>query len=140
MDITGFSKVIQAAEGKHRFSLEEIIKLILVQRFDSPSSKLRTCERQEEHGFQGIDLQHIYRSMDILESLDDSIQKQAFDTVCKISGRLVDCFFFDVTTLYFESVSQDELRDFGFDKFSKVSYGANSSCSRCRLSGNTDCI
>ena len=119
MDITGFSKVIQAAEGKHRFSLEEIIKLILVQRFDSPSSKLRTCERQEEHGFQGIDLQHIYRSMDILESLDDSIQKQAFDTVCKISGRLVDCFFFDVTTLYFESVSQDELRDFGFSKDQK---------------------
>ena len=119
MSITGFNKIIQSAQGKHQFNLEEIIKLILVQRFDSPSSKLRTCERQEEHGFHGIDLQHIYRSMDAIESLDEEIQKQAFNTVCKASGGLVDCFFFDVTTLYFESVKQDDIRDFGFSKDQK---------------------
>ena len=119
MKITGFNKIIQTAQGKHQFDLEEIIKLVLIQRFDLPSSKLRTCERQEEHGFQGIDLQHIYRSMDAIESLDDAIQKQAFDTVCKFSVELVDCFFFDVTTLYFESVEQDDIRDFGFSKDQK---------------------
>lgn len=119
MNITGFNKIIQSAQGKNKFDLEEIIKLILVQRFDLPSSKLRTCERQEDHGFQGIDLQHIYRSMDAIESLDHAIQKQAFDTVCRISEQVVDCFFFDVTTLYFESVVQDDLRDFGFSKDQK---------------------
>lgn len=119
MSTTGFNKIIQSAQGKHQFNLEEIIKLILVQRFDLPSSKLRTCERQEDHGFQGIDLQHIYQSMDAIESLDNAIQKQAFETVCKVSGGIVDCFFFDVTTLYFESVVQDDLRDFGFSKDQK---------------------
>jgi transposase len=119
MEITGFSDIIQSAQGRHKFDVEQIIKLILTQRFDLPSSKLRTYERQEEHGFNEIDLQHIYRSMDAIECLDDKIQKQAFTTVSNYSEGLVDCFFFDVTTLYFESVLQDEIRDFGFSKDQK---------------------
>ncbi len=119
MAVSGFGKIIQSAQGKHQFDVQEIIKLMLVQRFDLPSSKLRTYERQEEHGFEGIDLQHIYRSMDAIASLDDAIQAQAFDTVSKALGGLVDCFFFDVTTLYFESVTQDDLKEFGFSKDQK---------------------
>jgi transposase len=119
MQLSGFSNVIRSIQGKNSFDLEEVVKLMLVQRFDLPSSKLRTYERQESHGFQGIDLQHIYRAMDTIESLESEIQKQAFDTVCKVSGNFVDCFFFDVTTLYFESVTQDELKDFGWSKDQK---------------------
>jgi transposase len=119
MTLTGFDKIIQSAQGKRQFDLSEIIKLILVQRFDLPSSKLRTYERQQEHGFDGIDLQHVYRSMDAIACLDGAIQKKAFDAVCSASGGIVDCFFFDVTTLYFESVTQDDLRDFGFSKDQK---------------------
>lgn len=117
--LSGFSKILKDAQGKNSFDLEEIIKLILIQRFDLPSSKLRTYERQEEHGFHGIDLQHIYRAMDVIEPLSGSFQKKAFETVCAFSTSPVDCFFFDVTTLYFESVTQDELRDFGFSKDQK---------------------
>lgn len=119
MDVTGFAIIVRSAQGKHTFDLEKIIKLLLVHRFDSPGSKLRAFERQEEYGFADIDLQHIYRAMDAIASLNEKIQKQAFETVCKATGGLVDCFFFDVTTLHFESVSQDDLRDFGFSKDQK---------------------
>lgn len=119
MRLSGFSEIIRSAQGKRSFDLEEIIKLILVQRFDAPSSKLRTYERQEDHGFQGISAQHIYRAMDAIEPLGLEIQKQAFRIASQISEKFVDCFFFDVTTLYFESVNQDELRDFGFSKDQK---------------------
>lgn len=119
MHLSGFSNVIRKAQGKNSFDLEKVVKLMLVQRFDLPGSKLRAYERQESHGFQGIDLQHIYRAMDTIEPLASELQKQAFDTVCKFSGKLVDCFFFDVTTLYFESVVQDELKDFGWSKDQK---------------------
>lgn len=119
MHLSGFSSIIKSAQGKNSFDLEEIIKLILVQRFDLPSSKLRTCERQEDHGFQGISPHHIYRAMDVIEPLGQEIQKQAFKVASQISKRTIDCFFFDVTTLYFESVNQDELRDFGFSKDQK---------------------
>lgn len=116
MDLTGFSEVTRKAQGKHKFSVEEIIKLIVAQRLHLPSSKLRTYERQETHGFDGIGLQHMYRAMDAIESFSDQIQQRAFDTVCAATGGPVDCFFFDVTTLYFESVQQDDIRDFGFSK------------------------
>jgi transposase len=119
MEITGFANIVQSVQGRHKFNIPEIIKLILAQRFDSPSSKLRTCERQIDHGFQEIDLQHIYRTMDAVEGLEGEIQQQAFNTVRKYSGEPVDCFFFDVTTLYFESVQQDAIRDFGFSKDQK---------------------
>jgi len=119
MQLSGFSDVIRSAQGKNSFDLEEVVKLILVQRFDLPSSKLRTFERQEDHGFQGIDLQHIYRAMDAIGSLESEIQEQALHTIRKISEKQVDCFFFDVTTLYFESVIQDELKDFGWSKDQK---------------------
>jgi transposase len=119
MAMTGLDTIIQLAQGKHQFDLQEIIQLILVQRFDLPASKLRTYERQGEHGFQGIDLQHIYRAMDAIETRAEDIQKQAFEAACQISNEPVDCVFFDVTTLYFESISQDDLRDFGFSKDQK---------------------
>ena len=119
MDITGFTDVIQSRQGRRKFNVAEIVKLILMQRFDTPSSKLRTYERQTEHGFNEVDLQHIYRAMDAIEGLEGEIQKQAFCTVNKYLGEPVDCFFFDVTTLYFESVKQDSLRDFGFSKDQK---------------------
>lgn len=119
MDITGLKKIIQSARGRRRFSIEEIVRLMLVQRFDLPSSKLRTFERQAEHGFNEIDLQHIYRTMDVIGSLNEAIQTQAFECTRKASGGVIDCFFFDVTTLYFESIEQDEIRDFGFSKDQK---------------------
>lgn len=119
MDLIGFSAITRSAQGRHQFDLEETIKLILVQRFDLPSSKLRTFERQEEHGFSGIDLQHVYRSMDAMEPLGDEIQKQAFIAAQEASGKQVDCIFFDVTTLYFESVEQDEIKAFGYSKDQK---------------------
>lgn len=120
MKISGFDKIINEAPGKHRFDLEEIVKLIISQRFCLPSSKLRTFERQQDHGFQNIELQHIYRAMDALEPLNESIQKQTFSTVLTYSLLPVDCFFFDVTTLYFESINQDSIRDFGFSKDQKT--------------------
>ncbi len=119
MQLSGFSQVVRRAQGKNTFNVEDIVKLVLVQRFDLPGSKLRTYERQADHGFRGIDLQHIYRTMDAIEPLASDIQTAAFNTVCTLSGGVIDCFFFDVTTLYFESISQDDVRDFGFSKDQK---------------------
>ena len=93
------------AQGRRQFNLEETVKLIIVQRLDLPSSKLRTQERQGDHGFAEIDLQNMYRTMDAIEPLSGAFQQKAFKTIRALPG-LVDCFFFDVTTLYFESVNK----------------------------------
>jgi len=119
MELTGLSQLLREARGKHQFNLEETIKLMVAQRLDLPSSKLRTFERQQDHGFNDIDLQHLYRSMDIIHPLSEQIQTLAFRSTRSLSDYTVDCFFFDVTTLYFESVTQDELKEFGYSKDQK---------------------
>ena len=116
MELSGFSKILKNVKGRHKFDLEEIVKLIVIQKLNNPSSKFRTYERQQDYGFYDIDLQHIYRAMDVIESSKDCFQKQAFETICSFSKKPLDCFFFDVTTLYFESIVQDNLKDFGFSK------------------------
>ena len=119
MNLSKFSKIIKNIKGNQKFNLEEVIKLIIIQRLKDPSSKLRTHERQKDHGFSGIEIQHIYRTMDIIEPAKEEFQKQAFATISSFSNQPVDCFFFDVTTLYFESIIQDEIKDFGFSKDQK---------------------
>ena len=81
MEITELNKIIQGVQGKRHFKVHEVIQLILTQRFALPSSKLRTYERQEEYGFQHIDIQNIYRAMDAITPLDEAIQKQIFEVV-----------------------------------------------------------
>lgn len=120
MDLVGFSAIAKRAQGKNKFNVEEILKLIILQRMDFPSSKLRTYQRQSDHGFQGIELQHLYRAMDALEDFSEEFQKQAFEVAHNaVFKEPVDCLFFDVTTLYFESIDVDELRKFGFSKDQK---------------------
>jgi hypothetical protein len=120
MDLVGFSGIAKRAQGKNRFNVEEILKLIILQRLDLPSSKLRTYERQSDHGFHGIQLQHVYRTMDALEDFSEEFQRQAFEVAHNgVFKEPVDCLFFDVTTLYFESIEVDELRKFGFSKDQK---------------------
>jgi len=119
MELTDFSNVIHQAQGKQRFDLENVIKLMIVQRLELPGSKLRTYERQHDHGFENISLHQIYRAMDAIGPFSAEIQKHAFQTVQKFSEDTIDCFFFDVTTLYFESVIQDDLKNFGFSKDQK---------------------
>lgn len=120
MDMVGFSAIARGAQGKNQFNVEEILKLIILQRMDLPSSKLRTYQRQSDHGFHGIELQHIYRTMDALEDFSEEFQKQAFEVAHNsVFKESVDCLFFDVTTLYFESIDVDELRKFGFSKDQK---------------------
>ena len=96
MDRSGFSSVIRKGKGKIQFDLEGVVKLIITQRLDLPSSKLRTFERQQDHGFNQINLQHLYRAMDAIIPFNDQIQTQAFKAACSIASYPVDCFFFDV--------------------------------------------
>ena len=119
----GFNSILSTVAGRQSFALEDIVKLLLSQMFDDPSSKLRSYQRQEAHGFCGIKLQDLYRGMDKLLPLSEQLQKQAYvactGTNASLIQEKVSCLFVDVTTLYFESVMRDEIRDFGFSKDQK---------------------
>jgi transposase len=54
--------------------------------------------------------------MDRLVEREQKIKQTIAGSTLGLFGGKLDVLFFDVTTLYFESVNQDELRDFGFSK------------------------
>ena len=56
----------------------------------------------------------IYRMMDELDS--DSVKRTIRNSTLSILRNKVNILFYDVTTLYFESFTPDELRSFGFSK------------------------
>ncbi len=46
----------------------------------------------------------------------EAVKQTVFASTVATVGKQVDLMFFDVTTLYFETIEEDELRQFGFSK------------------------
>ena len=93
----------------------DALKLMIADRFLSPSSKLSTYNKRHRYdGFGEVALQHIYRSLDYLADHQDDIKSHIFKKQRLLSSA--DVVFFDVTTLYFESQKADLIRDFGYSK------------------------
>jgi transposase len=97
-------------------SWNEILKACVLARIANPVSKYRTASMLEQDYGVRIALEKIYRMMDRLIEHERQIKDTiAASTLGLFEGRL-DVAFFDVTTLFFESVNEDELRAFGFSK------------------------
>ena len=85
-------------------------------RLANPVSKRRTASLLEEDFGIKVPLEKIYKMMDRLADHESEIKQHIAMTTQSLFKEDVDVLFFDVTTLYFESIQADELRDFGFSK------------------------
>jgi transposase len=65
-----------------------------------------------------IDLQHLYRAMDVLLEYREIIHKEVYYAVADLLNLEVDLIFFDTTSTYFERDEEDEggLRQYGHSK------------------------
>jgi transposase len=65
-----------------------------------------------------IDLQHLYRAMDVLLEYREIIHKEGYLSVANLLNLEVDLIFFDTTSTYFERDKEDEegLRQYGHSK------------------------
>jgi transposase len=65
-----------------------------------------------------IELQHLYRAMDVLLEYREIIHKEVFFAVADLLNLEVDLIFFDTTSTYFEMDEEDEngLRQYGHSK------------------------
>jgi transposase len=57
--------------------------------------------------------------MDTAFPYAEEFQDIAHQAALDLFNQKIECFFYDATTLYFESVIQDEIRDFGYSKDGK---------------------
>ncbi|MBU1932178.1 IS1634 family transposase, partial [Patescibacteria group bacterium] len=67
---------------------------------------------------ESIELQHLYRAMDVLLEYREVIHKGVFFAVADLLNLEVDLIFFDTTSTYFEMDEEDEdgLRQYGHSK------------------------
>ena len=64
-----------------------------------------------------LNLQSVYRMMDSVdEKVVEKAKKKACEAANGLLGRPVQLLFYDCTTLYFESFTEDELKKNGYSK------------------------
>jgi len=95
------------------------LKDMVLMRFSNPTSKRESCRILDDQFGKDIFLDKVYRMMDQLEFQIPKIQNLIRCASLRLLKDKIDILLFDVTTLYFESVDVDELRNFGYSKDQK---------------------
>jgi len=98
---------------------DDLFRHLVITRLVYPVSKLKTVDYLYRYQGTVVDVATIYRFLDKLHSTyKATVEKIAFEYT---KGVLKDItvVFYDMTTLYFESEDEDDLRKIGFSKDGK---------------------
>lgn len=107
------------ATGYKQEESNELLQEIVLSRIHDPVSKRRSVRNIEQEKNESVDLDKVYRMMDKVFANQDRIKDKIRSSTLDLLNQKVDIAFFDVTTLYFESFTPDNLRNFGFSKDNK---------------------
>ncbi|WP_282926623.1 IS1634 family transposase [Helcococcus kunzii] len=111
----------QKADSKIDFSIKDACFNLTMLRLLMPSSKLKAFENQDKlFDLKEVPIHQMYRTLEFLFKQKDNLQKYLHKKVCEMTDRDLSVCFYDVTTMFFESVEQDALKRFGFSKDNKV--------------------
>lgn len=113
----GFAQVFGISDRANTKLLEGIV----VARIAIAQSKRGSVEWLSDRQMSNVDLDRVYRMMDKLHPRIGKARAIALQKTLENLGGRVGVMLFDVTTLYFESFCEDELRERGFSKDNKTS-------------------
>jgi transposase len=111
--ITGFHQVFGLIYDRIGFPKNHLRDLAIA-RIAYPRSKLATARYLEQYLGISLSEDKIYRFLDTLNK--DELTQIAFNFVKKKNNNSMALVFYDVTTLYFETNDEDELRKKGYSK------------------------
>ena len=100
----------------------KLFKELVISRILYPGSKLYLIDYLSYFKKEHIDKNKIYRFLDTIyqEDIKNNIEECVFKHTKEIMDDTITITFYDVTTLYFESESEDDLRRIGFSKEGKL--------------------
>lgn len=94
---------------------------LVVARIIFPVSKAKTRDFLESKLNKHYSLSRLYRLMEEIYNLDFQEQlEEKMTAFIRSFSPTISVLFFDVTTLYYESFDEDDLRKFGFSKDNKA--------------------
>lgn len=99
---------------------DNLFRRLVLSRLCFPVSKLKTTDYLQKYHGVSTSEDAIYRYLDKLHHKQkDIVQQISYRHTLKILGHKISIVFYDVTTLYFEIDTEDELRKTGFSKEGK---------------------
>ena len=114
-DKLGFSSIL--SHPSRKVHSQKVIRDIVLARIANPDSKRASVRfLSEQCGIQ-LNLDSVYNAMDYIDDKAvERIQAKALGAAQSLFQEKIDVLFYDATTLYFESFTEDELRAKGFSK------------------------
>jgi hypothetical protein len=124
-DDIGCNQIFEKNSSKKIRNKEEkksLFRALVLSRIIYPGSKLELINYFEYFKQTTIDSEKIYRFLDNLyqEDIKREIEQCIFNHTKKVMDNTIAVTFYDVTTLHFESESEDDLRSIGFSKEGKL--------------------
>ncbi|NKQ41232.1 MAG: IS1634 family transposase [Sulfurovum sp.] len=96
------------ANPARNVSSVQIFKDILLSRIAKPDSKRASIEMLEDNFGISIDLDKVYRMMDKLDSKAiEKLNRLSYTKTKELFDDKIDVIYFDATTIYFESFTED---------------------------------
>jgi hypothetical protein len=106
--------------GYHDIGVDGLFRDLVMSRLVYPGSKLKTVDYLARFKNQELSVYSIYRYMDKLhKEFKEKIERTTFKHFAQILGGHIGIVFFDMTTLYFETPDEDDLRKIGYSKDGK---------------------
>ena len=100
----------------------DMLSQLAIMRIIEPKSKNYTANIASDFGYD-LKVDNIYKLMDRID--DEAVAKiqacgyQNTKRLLAEEGQKLDVLFYDLTSIYFETNTQDEIRNFGFSKDGK---------------------
>lgn len=102
-------EVFGAIPTKAKFNLNNVFKMLTIGRILDPNSKKYTCEKLHKYlNAPTFSLNDAYRSLDLINSTSDKIQKQLFLKSKEIIDLNTSVLYYDCTNFYFETETEDD--------------------------------
>ena len=101
------------------FDVERVAFALALQRLVAPGSDLQGCSwlhTVECPGFEGIELQHMYRTVGWLAETRDDLEKDLFARGRDLFSQALDLVFIDTTSTYIYRSEETELRRRGYSR------------------------
>ena len=96
---------------------DDIFRYLVISRVIFPVSKLKTADYLNKYHSIQVNEDKIYRYLDKLHKKQkELVQQISYEHTLKILDNKISVVFYDVTTLYFQSDNEDNIRKRGFSK------------------------
>lgn len=111
----GFEKVL--GNPRQKVAISKLLQHMVMARIAKPISKRASVKMLDKDFGIKLNLEKVYRMMDMIDDQKEQyIKTLSYKSALGMLKEKINVIFYDTTTLYFESFTEDELKQNGYSK------------------------